>query len=172
MTLVPCTLDDVEELGVMHVQAWRETYTGLVPQHVLDGLDPAVRARMWRSNISGDTRVFIVREGGAIAGFGACGPQRDQDLPFAGEIGALYVLRQAQRRGLGRALMDALAHALAADGRGNAALWVLHSNTSAQHFYEALGGRRVIERTRTRDDWALHEIAYAWDDVARLFQRS
>ncbi len=155
----------------MHVQAWRETYTGLVPQHVLDELDPAVRARMWRSNIGGDTRVFLVRETGMIVGFGACGPQRDQDLPFAGEIGALYVLRRAQRRGVGRALMEALARALAADGRGNAALWVLHGNIPAQRFYETLGGRKVIERTRTRDDWAMHEIAYAWDDVTRLFQR-
>jgi hypothetical protein len=29
----------------------------------------------------------------------------------------------------------------------------------------------VTERTCTRDDWALHEVAYAWDDVTRLFQR-
>jgi ribosomal protein S18 acetylase RimI-like enzyme len=169
---IPATLDDAEELGVMHVQAWRETYMGLVPQHVLDNLDPVARARMWRSAIGGDARVFIARDSGAIVGLGACGPPRDQDLQsFAGEIGALYVLRRAQRGGIGRALMNALARALTAAGRNNAALWVLHGNTPARRFYEAMGGRMVTERTRTRDDWTLREAAYAWDDVTRLFQR-
>jgi ribosomal protein S18 acetylase RimI-like enzyme len=162
--------DDADALGVMHVQAWRETYAGWVPQHVLDNLDPAARGRRWREAIGSDTRVFLVREASAIVGFGACGPARDGELPYAGEIGALYVLREAQRRGIGRALMDAMARDLAAAGRGNAALWVLHANIPAQRFYEALGGRKVGERTRTRDDWTLHEIVYAWDDVTRLFQ--
>ena len=169
MTPIPATLDDTDELGAVHVQAWRETYVGLVPQHVLDKLDPAARTRMWRSAIGAGTRVFIARDAGAIVGFGACGPPRE-DNPYAGEIGALYVLRQAQRRGLGRALMAALGRALAADGRNNAALWVLHGNTQARRFYEAMGGRMVNERRRTRDDWALHDVAYAWDDVARLFE--
>jgi ribosomal protein S18 acetylase RimI-like enzyme len=163
--------DDAEALGAMHVQAWCETYAGLVPQHVLDNLDRAARGRRWREAIGSDAHVFLVRDVGAIVGFGACGPPRDNDLPYAGEIGALYVLRQAQRRGIGRALMDAMARDLAAAGRGNAALWVLHGNMPAQRFYEALGGRKVAERTRARDDWALHEIVYAWDDVSGLFQR-
>jgi ribosomal protein S18 acetylase RimI-like enzyme len=162
--------DDADALGAMHVQAWRETYAGLVPQRVLDALDPVSRGRRWREAIGSGARVFLVRDAGAIVGFGACGPPRDSDLPYAGEIGALYVLRQAQRRGIGRTLMDAMARDLAAAGRGNAALWVLHSNISAQRFYEALGGRKVAERTRVRDDWTLHEIVYAWDDVTRLFQ--
>jgi ribosomal protein S18 acetylase RimI-like enzyme len=170
VTPIPATQDDAEELGAMHVQAWRETYAGLVPQHVLDALDAAARARMWRSIVATDRQVFIVRDAGTIVGFGACGPPRDEGLTaFAGEIGALYILRRAQRRGFGRVLMHALAHALDAEGRNNAALWVLHGNTPAQRFYEALGGRMVTERTRTRDDWTLREIAYAWDDVTQLF---
>lgn len=172
MTPALATPDDAEALSVMHVQAWRETYAGLVPQRVLDNLDPAARGRRWREAIGSDARVFLVRDAGAIVGFGACGPPRDADLPYVGEIGALYVLRQAQGHGIGRALMDAMARDLAAAGRGNAALWVLHTNIPAQRFYEALGGRKVGERARTRDDWMLREIAYAWDDVSSLFQRS
>jgi ribosomal protein S18 acetylase RimI-like enzyme len=169
---VPATPADAEALGAMHVQAWRETYAGLVPQPVLDRLDPTARARMWRSAIGGGTHVFLAHESDAIVGFGACGPPRNSDLSYDGEIGALYILRRAQRRGLGRALMAAMAHALAGTGRRSAALWVLHSNLPAQRFYEALGGRMVADRTRTRDEWALHEIAYAWDDVSTLFQRA
>jgi hypothetical protein len=48
---------------------------------------------------------------------------------------------------------------------------VLHGNLPAQRFYAALGGRMVTERTRTRDDWTLRELAYAWDDVSALFER-
>jgi len=170
VTLVRATLDDAEPLGDVHVQAWRETYAGLVPQRVLDALDPAARARMWRGAIGGDTAVFLAKEAGAIVGFGACAPPREPKLPFDAEISALYLLRHAQRRGLGRALMDAMARALAATGRHSVSLWVMDGNTPAEKFYIALGGRKVTARTRQRDDWTLHETAYAWDDVTRLFQ--
>ena len=172
MTPIPATPADADALGAMHVQAWRETYAGLVPQQVLDRLDPDARARMWRSAIGAGTNVFLWRDPDAIVGFGACGPPRDSDLPYSGEISALYVLRRAQRRGLGRALMASMAQALARSGRHNAALWVLHDNLPAQRFYAALSGRMVAERTRTRDEWTLREFAYAWDDVATLLQRA
>jgi ribosomal protein S18 acetylase RimI-like enzyme len=172
VTPAPATPADADALGAMHVKAWRETYGGLVPQPVLDSLDPVARARQWRSAIGSETRVFIFRDAGAIVGFGSCGPPRHSDLPYDGEIGALYVLRRAQRRGIGRALMAAMAQGLVSTGRHNAALWVLHGNLPAQRFYEALGGRMVADRTRTRDEWTLREIAFAWDDVSTLFQRA
>ena len=39
---------DVPSIAQVHVQAWRETYTGLVPQEVLDTLSLEERAAMWR----------------------------------------------------------------------------------------------------------------------------
>ena len=64
VTPVLATPDDAEPLGAMHVQAWRETYVGLVPQHVLDDLDPVARARMWRRRSAARRAFFSPRTPG------------------------------------------------------------------------------------------------------------
>ena len=113
ITLRPATQADVLPLASAHVQAWRETYQGIVPDHVLAPLDPAKRAAMWRGRVEGGGTVQLGVDAEGIAGFADAGAQRDASLSFAGEIYAIYVLRRAQRRGLGRRLMGAMAHQLA-----------------------------------------------------------
>ena len=107
-----------------------------------------------------------------IAGFADAGGQRDASLSFAGEIYAIYVLRRAQRRGLGRRLMGAMAHQLGAAGFPGASLWVAAANAPARRFYEALGGRLVGQRTETQEDWQVETVAYGWDDFSRLIPPS
>ncbi len=107
---------DADALGLVHVAAWREAYTGLVPDEILAGLDPQQRAAMWREAIAHGATIHLAEQNGAIVGFGSSGEQRDPSLPFSGEIRALYVLQRAQRRGVGRMLMAAMAHDLLAQG--------------------------------------------------------
>jgi ribosomal protein S18 acetylase RimI-like enzyme len=160
---------DAEELGRMHVQSWRETYAGLVPQSFLDGLDPVARGERWRGIIESGCRLFLVRDALGLAGFGSCGAQREQSLPFGGEITALYVLRRAQRQGIGRMLMGVLGRDLEAAGHKGVALWVMAGNEPACRFYEAMGGRVVAARDAdTHAGIETRSIAYGWRDVARL----
>lgn len=170
MTVVAAQQEDVEALARVHVQAWRESYAGLIPDAVLAALDPIERAGMWARIIGAGECVLLARDAaGALLGFIAAGPQRESDLPFAGEIGALYLLDAAKRRGLGRALMRAAATYMLARGMGSASLWVLDGNLPAIAFYAALGGRVVANRALpARRAWVGRETAYAWDDLRRL----
>ncbi|HET6196786.1 MAG TPA: GNAT family N-acetyltransferase, partial [Acetobacteraceae bacterium] len=151
-----------------HVLAWRETYAGLVPDQVLASLDPAQRTAMWRDAMARTVSVQLAEYDGAIVGFGSSRPQPDASLPYAGEIGALYVLRRAQRRGVGRLLMAAMARDLLAGGHGSASLWVLEGNAPARRFYEALGGAEVARREQQREGFTAVGIAYGWDDLKLL----
>lgn len=162
------TLADTDALGVVHVQAWREAYTGLIPDEVLAGLDPLRRAAMWRGIIGDRGGVQLAEQGGVIVGFGSAGPQRDASLPFSAEIGALYVLRVAQRRGVGRQLMAMMARDLLDRGHIAASLWVLETNAPARRFYEALGGQVITIREEERDGFSHVGVAYGWDDLRRL----
>jgi GNAT superfamily N-acetyltransferase len=169
--ILRATPEDADALGHVHVQAWRESYPGIVPQAVLDGLDPAERAAMWRRVITAGEDVWLAREaGGPLLGFANAGPQREPAvLPFAGEIYAIYLLQAAKGRGLGRALMRAAARGLLARGLGSASLWVLDGNDTAEGFYAALGGRIVLRRAFPPPaEWDGHETAFAWDDLAAL----
>ena len=165
------TAGDAAALGRVHVQAWRESYPGIVPQAVLDAQDEAARAAMWQRVIAAGEDVWLARDAeGALLGFANAGPQREPELlPFPGEIYAIYLLQAAKGRGLGRALMAAAAHGLLARGIGAASLWVLDGNAAAQGFYAALGGRVVLRRAFPPPaDWDGTETAFAWDDLSAL----
>jgi phosphoribosylanthranilate isomerase len=159
---------DAEALARVHVQAWREAYVGQVPDAVLQGLDPAQRAVMWRDAMARTAQVQLAIQDGEIIGFGASRPQPDPTLPFAGEISAIYVLRHAQRLGTGRRLMAAMAQDLLARSLQSASLWVLETNAPARRFYAELGGVEVARRPRIREGFSAVGVAYAWDDVRIL----
>ena len=78
----------------------------------------------------------------------------------AGEINALYVRRDRQRRGLGRRLLAAAAAELAAAGTTRVQIGVLAANESARCFYEAVGGRLVGVRQFDEGGVALSEAVY------------
>jgi GNAT superfamily N-acetyltransferase len=169
--IVPATPDDAEAIGHAHVQAWRETYPGIVPDSVLAALDPADRTALWRRVIPAGEIVLLARDpAGALLGFANAGPQREPELlPYQGELYAIYLVAAAKRRGIGRALMRATAGALCARGLSSASLWVLDGNHAAHAFYTALGARPVHHRAFPPPrEWDGTETAYAWDDLADL----
>jgi ribosomal protein S18 acetylase RimI-like enzyme len=159
---------DMAALGEIHVQAWREAYAGMMPDAVLAALNPAQRAAMWRDNLARGRVVHLAERHGTLVGFGTGRPQSDASLPYSGEIAAIYVLRCAQRFGIGRALMAAVARDLLAQGRAGATLWVLEANSPARRFYEALGGKVVASREEERDGFRANGIAYGWPDLTVL----
>jgi ribosomal protein S18 acetylase RimI-like enzyme len=133
---------DADAIGAVHVAACHESYRGIVPEAMLAALSVEGRSAMWRTILddpaaSGAVAIVVAEVGGTIAGFGSCGRQRDDMLAqtgFDGEISAIYLLSAHQRRGIGRALMAAMAQALAGDGHRAAALWVLRDNAPARGF--------------------------------------
>jgi len=167
--IAPAMPADAGEIGAVHVQAWREAYPGLVPDSVLARLDVADRAALWTRVIGGDGITLVARDAnGDIVGFISAGTQRSPALPFAAEIGALYVLRRAHRQGVGRRLMAAAARALLGRGMDGASLWVLDGNAPAIAFYSALGGHRVGRRNLQGREWDGTETAFGWNDLRQL----
>lgn len=131
---------DVDELGIVHVEAWRAAYRGAMPDEYLDGLDPAARADRWRGILESgsDAATWVVEVDGRVAGFTSAGPCRDEGAAV-GEVWAINLAPWAWDRGLGRALMDTALDALRAAGHEEAVLWVVDRNERARRFYE-IGG--------------------------------
>jgi ribosomal protein S18 acetylase RimI-like enzyme len=168
---------DAAAIAAVHVAAWRETYTGLVPERLLSDLSVEERTSRWRRiltelDASVESGVFVaVRPDQAVVGFGSCGRQREAALVssgFEGEFSALYVLKAHQRQGLGRRLMAPMARDLMARGLRSAALWVLRENEPARRFYEALGAQSIGARVETHGDVDLDVVDYGWLDLRVL----
>ena len=180
-TPVPATIraaspSDALPLATIHVASWQESYAGLVPDVMLESLSVAARAARWQTILRepeafSATAVFVAERDGQAIGFGACGEQRTPALReqgFTAEISAVYVLRAAQRSGVGSALMAAMARLLASRGHSAASLWVLRENALARSYYERLGGRVIGEKEERRENVTLVEMAYGWRDLHRL----
>lgn len=126
---------DAGALGALHCRAWRETYPGLLPAAMLQGLSPEKSAARFAQE--GCRDMLLAFCGGEPAGFCGFGPWRAGPGAAEGEIIGLYVLKAYQRRGVGTALLRAALAALAARGLDRVSLWVLDGNEKAVRFYES-----------------------------------
>jgi hypothetical protein len=96
------TLDDADEIAHVHVQVWRETYRGVMPDAFLAGLSVEQCAAMWKRVIdesSGAPNLWVLENvDKAIIGFGCIGTSRDERLGSEGEVLAINLLDVVKRR--------------------------------------------------------------------------
>jgi GNAT superfamily N-acetyltransferase len=170
-TVRPATRADATAIGRIDVECWQGTYAGLLPDKMLLGLSVAERRRVWTGQVArhpGDTIVGLDAFG-RVQGFGNCGPCRDRDAGFAGEIFPLYVAIDHQGKGIGRALLLGLFAQQLARDLSSAIVWVLRDNPS-RYFYERLGGKLVRQRTLRLAGASVEAVAYGWPDVATVLE--
>jgi ribosomal protein S18 acetylase RimI-like enzyme len=172
MRIRTATADDASGIARVHVDTWRTAYRDILPASVLSALSYEARTERWRANLkqAGPQQFTLVAEddGGEVVGFAGGGPERDGTPSYDGEIYAVYVLPQQQRRGIGRQLMAVSARQLMDQGFGAAMLWALEANGRARAFYEALGGQLIGRKAKVIADTPLVEVAYGWPDLAEL----
>lgn len=171
--------EDAVGIARVHVASWRSTYPGLIPTPFLVGMSEPAAAARWQAIIRsrGPGRgAYVAVEAGtggreSIVGFGTYGARRVPVEGFQGEFYALYLLDEAQGRGIGRRLMAAMAEQFLAVDVHTAAVWCLRDNPS-RWFYERMGGARIAERPISFAGSKLIEIAYGWRDLAPLVRLS
>ena len=168
----PATLADVDGIARVHVQAWHESYAGLVPPEAFEQHSIELRLTQWRTTLADRTRSTLVYENeGAVAGFITGGPIKWTGLPTDSEVASFYLLDAIKRRGIGRALFTAFMALLSERGFTSCGLLTLNSNAAARRFYEAMGGRAGDSRIDRRNDLDYEDVSYLWDDVSRVDRR-
>ncbi|MEC3973742.1 GNAT family N-acetyltransferase [Amycolatopsis sp. H20-H5] len=136
-------LSDAAAIAEIHVRSWQAAYAGLLPADYLDTLSVEARTRGWERAIGNPDRpgrILLLSGDGALSGFAAIGPSRDDDAdPEVGELLSIYLRPELWGLGLGRTLHDHALGELAQDGFRVVTLWVLDSNERARGFYERAG---------------------------------
>ena len=164
---------DAGPMARVHVDSWRTSYAGIVPDDHLAQLSYRGRELTWVDILSGDHGNFVAEtDTGEVVGFAGGGPERDGDPVYCGELYGLYLLREFQRRGIGRSLVSVVAERLLTDGFSSMLLWVLEDNHPARRFYGSLGGKPVGCKTVTIGGANLVELAYGWRDITSLAAES
>lgn len=171
MTIRPARPDDAPAIARVHVDSWRETYAGIVPDEVLASLSYQRREGMWRSGLENPDwkGVMFVAEAPEreIVGFVVGGPPQEPDEEFACELWAIYLLRAYQGQGIGRQLFRRFVEEMVGRGNTSMLLWVLAENPTVR-FYERMGGTKVREKEIEIGGKTLVEWAYGWRELGRF----
>ncbi len=167
----PADTGDAAGIGKVHARSWQTSYPGIVPDEYLDAIDVDEWSERQRRHLAeaSDGLVSLVAEiDGQIVGWAVGGPNREPVPDYAGELYAIYLLAEHQRRGVGLKLTVATACWLLAAGMGSMIVWVLEANHRARRFYEALGARYCLEREVEIGGTDLSEVSYGWSDLSHL----
>ncbi len=162
IALRPARSADAAAIAGVYVDTWKDTYRGLIPQSYLDSMSYAGHERSWRQSLATGGWGFVAELDRRIVGFASGGRCRSRGR-WSGELFVLYVLRQWQGHGVGRALFDATYFELARRGHPDMLVWVLATNP-ARRFYEHLGGEPAGENFSEIGGSRLKELAYGWRD--------
>ena len=164
---------DLQSVAAIHVASFQDAYRGVLSDGFLDGLDAETSRQMWANTRSKFPENMTVAEAadGAVMGFCCAGPvvdgERNEGFDF--EIYSLHVRPNLRRHGVGAALLRAAFERAQYDCLLNSAIvWTLVDLPLSCRFYEREGGTAV-----KTDHWQLGseripEIAYGWNDLARL----
>ncbi len=176
MSVRPPRIEDAPQIARVHVDSWRSTYPRIVPEDILAATSYEDFEARWRSWLGGEFGMYgtlyaYVAElpTGEIVGFASGGPRQEESHhpEYESELYTAYLLREHQRRGLGRRLLGAVAGGLLADGKRSMLTWVLAESPS-RSLYEAAGGKLLGGQNIGIGGVTLKEVAYGWDDIQSL----
>jgi ribosomal protein S18 acetylase RimI-like enzyme len=159
--------NDATGIAHVHVQSWRSTYRGIVPDSYLDELNEADRTEHWLDLLDGGMDVYVAERAGAVIGFATGGKSRDNVANCDAELYAIYLLEEDQRTRIGSDLLRELARALSRRGFHGMEVWVLARN-SAKGFYERMGAEYAGTKEIEIGGATLMEQAYVWTDLGVL----
>ena len=127
------TPEEIEGKSFVHWQTWREAYDDLLPVEFQETMT-LERCRFFSQKYPENT--LIAMDGMKVVGFISYGNFRDEAIQ-AGEIIALYVLKDYYGKGIAQKLVKAALTAL--DHFSEILLWVLNDNKRAIAFYQKMG---------------------------------
>lgn len=173
MQIRKAVVEDASALARIQVDSYRSAYAGILPDEFLAHFSYAEQAQDWRDLIEAEGPALLlvaVEDDGHLTGY-ALGNPAAHSLPGCdSELDALHVRKEQHGRGVGSALIRAMAQLMRQAGCDRMGLWVLAENAPARAFYERLGGRRLGERTVRigEDDIRAREVSYTWTEIDDL----
>lgn len=169
MIVRSATAADLDPIAALHVESWRSTYRGILPDEYLDGLVEENRLSHWHKlmkGVDGERIILVAEANDGLVGFAATGPCEEDDLD--GYIEHIHVRPDLRGSGIGRRLLGEVAERLAGRGNASAYLLVYSDNHQAIRFYERLGGVTIADGMEEMAGIMVARSRVEWRDLASL----
>ncbi|WP_059105181.1 GNAT family N-acetyltransferase [Shouchella shacheensis] len=163
---------DAEAIATVHVHSWLSTYKGIVADSFLETLSIRARTHRWQDILKGNQGpVFVAEaEDGSIFGFANGGRKRTDGYPdYDYELYAIYLLKEYQGFGAGRALVETTLRDLHTRlGAPSAVVYAFTDNRPACEFYGKLGGATLGNSSFTIAEQSYEETAFGIPHLERF----
>lgn len=164
---------DAPQLAAFQVRAWTDNYRKFLPSWSIQAVTVEDRVEAWRLILGGlrrfrETRVIMAERSDTLIAFGVTGRQRSDRMTALGfdhEVGALYVRRDLQRRGMGRRMLRRLFRDLSEHGAARATVSVMRANLAGQQFLAGLGGE-VLDGGQGPSGHVLDDMVYGFRSLS------
>jgi len=174
------TIEDVPEIVKVNMDTWRTTYQSIFSLEFLQNLSYKEKEIRWRQLFDNPEReifIYLAEEASKeIVGF-SMGSLEQSNLTlkipgirnYIGELMAIYVLQEHQRKNIGLKLVKLIVERLIESRINSMIVWVLKENPYRK-FYEYIGGKYIDEKMLEIDATNYIEIAYGWKDITKILE--
>ncbi|ABX43490.1 GNAT family N-acetyltransferase [Lachnoclostridium phytofermentans] len=132
---------DCLDLAIVKKQVWNTTYRGIYSDESLDNFDVERNVNTFKKIIDNpNIKLFVTLDREKVIGFMDIGTPFKPYMDYKQELGLLYILKEYQRRGIGRLLMNVARDTVKANGYNEFIVSCNTENVNGQKFYEAMGG--------------------------------
>ncbi|WYP27296.1 GNAT family N-acetyltransferase [Alkalihalobacillus sp. FSL W8-0930] len=167
MSIRKAVIKDAPAMAKVHVDSWRTTYKGLLPDEMLENLSYDDRTKLWENNIQNERAIIYVAEDedGQIIGI-ASGEKRDKSKDEnVGDLTTVYLFKEEQGKGIGARLTNQILEDLYTLGCTTIYVEVLANNQS-KVFYEKMGATLQQEEQITLKGENVDVLIYKWKKEA------
>lgn len=165
VTIRHACINDAAGIASVHVNAWHETYTGIIPDSFLQSLSVEKRSTAWTKMLTDRDMnsffTFVAVYKDEIIGFVDGGMPQQKEHGVQSELAAIYLLKKFQGSGVGRRLFETFLKQIKEANFSDMYLWVLRENPTAS-FYEKMGGNFLKTTTINIGGKNLEEDMYLW----------
>lgn len=172
MIIRKAKLDDATGISKVHVDSWRTSYKGIIPDDFLNNLSYEQRTELWKGNIAKEDNYVVVAENseGQIVGFADAWKRETNVLESSSDLTSIYLLEEYQGQGIGKKLFKELFEYFKQLGYGKIFVEVLEENKT-RYFYEYYGAKLVKTVQIKIGEKILNELIYEWDNIDDVIEK-
>lgn len=172
MNIRKANSQDAQGIGKVHVDSWKTTYKGILPDDFLNNLSYEQRTELWKKNISDATNYVLVAENeqNEIIGFATGGTRKTNSVPNATDLTSIYLLEEYQGIGIGKQLLKEIFAYFKLKGYEKVFVEVLAENKT-RNFYEYYGAQYVENTEIKIGGKVLEELIYVWNDIDKVIEK-
>lgn len=164
---------DLNGIIRVNVETWKSAYKGVVPDKFIQGFVIRTQNKGWQKQLKNmiEENLFFVAEKSKseIVGFAIGGLERNKNPNYKGELMGIYILKECQRQGIGKALTGKIVEGLIKMKVNTMLVWVLEDNPY-RAFYETLEGKLVDKKED--ENLKLPVVAYGYDNLNEFIKKS